>query len=697
MKVLTKKTNREGQKKDNEQKKKKSKNEEQKDEQKFMTSFEEYQKIKIIDISEISEFNTFIPLDPPSPDLTLFEMKKLAENYFKENKYNIEDILEYDDTNKDIQKEYLTLAVKELNKKKKIENINIISEKIQKSGIILDENIYNEEIKNIKDKKLAKNLEYIDFQSSIIDTLKYINSNKISDIEKEGDKYKENARNLLNLRKIFTFNHESTLGNNNYYFYGIAKQLSLKLEQILNEYYYGYYIYIIDKILKYLDKSILKLTKNEIYIFKYLIFILTDKDAIRNKSIFNRIKNFLEGKSIKYINELKDAMEYRNSKEKNQINRSKNHLNFNINLDKKNNIEYTITESNKIDRQKYSAKYVKTYRSDIFNEEIISSIKNMNSLEDLEEEIFKNILPNYEYSSFYYNDTKDIIFDILTKILKSNASKAFFHDNYETKYNKGNKIINYHFDKDKVIEEIKSRIEFYPIFDTVTKANTNPIDLTIIVNSIPGKFSLQDEINYFNKNILQIVRIVLFLIHEIFGHFVRRYYSYITNGLIKMDTNDDDCINTKPEGGFFVEQNFLGFKTQTKLFLKDALYLLFYENNMEQYPIIKPESSITEENLKIIIKNNPKLFYFIEGFKNEEIAEESVKSDEKKKKFNKNEKVETSKKKNDVIEEKNDTQKSIEKDKITIKQYCNYLNPVRPPFPAIISCGFRKGEIFIEM
>ena len=335
MKVLTKKTNRKGQKEDNEEKKKKSKNEEQKDEQKFMTSFEGYQKIKIIDISEISEFNTLISLDPPSPDLTLFEMKKLAENYFKENKYNIEDILEYDDTNKDIQKEYLTLAVKELNKKNKIENINIISEKIQKSGIILDENIYNEEIKNIKDKKLAKNLEYIDFQSSIIDTLKYINSNKISDIEKEGDKYIENARNLLNLRKIFTFNHESTFGNNNYYFYGIAKQLSLKLEEILNEYYYGYYIYIIDKILKYLDKSILKLKKNEIYIFKYLIFILTNKDAIRNKSVFNRIKNFLEGKSIKNINELKDAIEYRNSKAKNQINRSKNHLNFNINLDKK--------------------------------------------------------------------------------------------------------------------------------------------------------------------------------------------------------------------------------------------------------------------------------------------------------------------------------------------------------------------------
>ena len=88
---------------------------------------------------------------------------------------------------------------------------------------------------------------------------------------------------------------------------------------------------------------------------------------------------------------------------------------------------------------------------------------------------------------------------------------------------------------------------------------------------------------------------------------------------------------------------------------------------MEKYPIIKSETAITEEIIKIIIKNNPELFSFIGDFGN------------------------------DVIEEKKKTKKTIAKDKITIRQYCNYLNPVRPLFPAIISCGFRKGEIFIEI
>ena len=689
MKALNKKRSREKQSQCDEDKNKKSKNEEQKEKKKITTSYEGYQKLKISKLSEISEFSSFISLSPPSSDITLFEKKKLAEIYFKENKYNVEDILEYDDTNKDIQKEYLTLAVKELNKENKIENINIIKEKIQKSGIILDQIIYDEEIKNIKDKKLAINLEYIDYKSSVIETLNYIKSDKINNIKLKGDEYIENARNLLNLRKIFSFNHESTFGNNNYYFYEIARQISLKLEEIINEYHYNYYIYIINKILKYLGiKNILDLSKNDIFIFKYLIFILTDKDAISNKLVFNGIKNYLEGKQIKNINGLKDAIESRNNKEKEETNNDKNHLNFNINLDKDNNIEYTITENDKFDRHDYSAEYVKKYKCDIFNEKIINLIKNINYLEDLDEEIFKNVIPNYKYSSYFYDDTKIIIFGILSNILKSKAAKNFFHDYYECKFNKDNKKVIYHFDRDDIINEIKSRIEFYPIFDTVIKANTNPIDLTIIVNSIPGKFILYDKINYFNKNILQIVRIVRLLINEIFGHFARRYYSYITKGIIKMNTNEEDCINTKPESGFFIENNFLGFTTPEQLFLKEALFLLFYENNMEEYPIIKSETPITEEMLKIIIKNNRKLFYFIDDFENEEITKESTK---------KNEKEETNKKKSDVIEEKKNIKKTIAHDKITISQYYNYLNPVRPPFPAIISCGFRKGEIFIEM
>ena len=102
---------------------------------------EGYKDKKILDLSNIPEFNSLDKLEPPFSDLSLFETKKYAEKYFKEGKYNIEDILEYDDTNK-----------------------NIILEKIQKCGIILDKNEYDNEIKKINDKELKENLIYIDYK-----------------------------------------------------------------------------------------------------------------------------------------------------------------------------------------------------------------------------------------------------------------------------------------------------------------------------------------------------------------------------------------------------------------------------------------------------------------------------------------------------------------------------------------------------
>ena len=135
---MNKKRNREEQNEDKEDKNKRQKNEEQKEVQKIIVYYEEYRERKITELFETSEFSPFIHLAPPSSDLTIFERKKSAVNYFKENKYIIEDILEYDDTNKYIQKDYLAFAVKELNKTNTLENINIIKEKIQKSGIILD-------------------------------------------------------------------------------------------------------------------------------------------------------------------------------------------------------------------------------------------------------------------------------------------------------------------------------------------------------------------------------------------------------------------------------------------------------------------------------------------------------------------------------------------------------------------------------
>ena len=332
----------------------------------------------------------------------------------KENKYNVEEILEYDDTNKDVQKKYLSLIIKELNKNNKIDKKNMILEKIQKCGIIPDKDAYEEEIKKVNDENLKNNLSYIDYKNSIINTLEYIKNNK------NGNALE--AREKLNIKKIFIFNHEASLGNNNYYFYGFARQLSLKLEEIFK--YYKLYLYIINKNLEYLKKDFSTLSENEIYIFKYLKFILNDSKSITKKSTCDEIKNFLEGNKISKIDELAKAIKTRNDKEEDNNSETRDNIYYNINY-KEGLIEYIINEETKIDRKMYNKKEIKNYKSDIFNQDIIELIKTV-PLENFESKIFRKILPEHKYSFLFYKDIKDVIFNILTEILQSNACKKIF-------------------------------------------------------------------------------------------------------------------------------------------------------------------------------------------------------------------------------------------------------------------------------
>ena len=70
-----------------EEPKKQKLQEEPKKEEKNITSLEGYKDKRILDLINISEFNSLIPLNPPSSNISLFEMKKLAEIYLNENKY----------------------------------------------------------------------------------------------------------------------------------------------------------------------------------------------------------------------------------------------------------------------------------------------------------------------------------------------------------------------------------------------------------------------------------------------------------------------------------------------------------------------------------------------------------------------------------------------------------------------------------
>ena len=69
------------------------------------------------------------------------------------------------------------------------------------------------------------------------------------------------------------------------------------------------------KNLEYLKKDFSNLSKNEIYKFKYISNILLNDDTIDKKRTLDDIKNFVEGKPIEKIEDLKAVIEKRNKAE----------------------------------------------------------------------------------------------------------------------------------------------------------------------------------------------------------------------------------------------------------------------------------------------------------------------------------------------------------------------------------------------
>ena len=114
-------------------------------------------------------------------DLTLFEKKQKAEELFiqmkKEHKISIEDILLYDNTNKVIQLEYLKIIVDILLKEKDKNKIELLTEKVNKAGIICDEKDYNKAISQLPYNYQEK-VKYKNYKNILINSLKSILSFK---------------------------------------------------------------------------------------------------------------------------------------------------------------------------------------------------------------------------------------------------------------------------------------------------------------------------------------------------------------------------------------------------------------------------------------------------------------------------------------------------------------------------------------
>ena len=564
--------------------------------EKICLSNEGFKNKSIIDFKEMDfykkDFNNY----------SLFEKKKVAEKLIIEysqesSKYSIDDLLFLDQTNKKIQNYYMKIAVNKLNSTENNEYKKILLEKIEKSGIIIDEKEYNENLSKIKDEKIRKDLVYIKYKQSLIDTFDFI-------LEHKDDKYSVQAQKNLKLFKIFKFNQCSEIGENNYYFYGLCLQLFDKIEEIYHN--YNLYTDLIKDLIAFLKtENFDQLTDDKIYFFRYISQIIFNKRSLTSKAQLDKIINHLKGHPVSEDEVIKSISKMDNFQQSNISH-------FKLKYDKvSKSIKFKIKEKRRINRKRYSYSTTNSYKISSFNKNILKLIEKHFD-PNFESNLFENVIYNEDNQLEFYKNLKPSLDSAIIRILNSTSAKKFFHNYYGNKCND----LKYHFDRDDVQNEIFRRMTFAPLFNIKDKGYTNPNDMTIIINSLPGKIDGIDT-HSFNRQILHFGRVLVFCIHEILGHFFWRYYSYFTGGKIPFNTNEDLDANMGDENGFFVETKFLGLKNRLSISLNKILCLLYSPLYLD-YPIIKnDEFEFSEQILKTVINENENLFNFIVE-KNEE-------------------------------------------------------------------------------
>jgi len=148
------------------------------------------------------------------------------------------------------------------------------------------------------------------------------------------------------------------------------------------------------------------------------------------------------------------------------------------------------------------------------------------------------------------------------------------------------------------------------------------------------------------------------------GHFLRRYYSLLTNNLVKLGTKEDTTFRTGIEGGKFVELNFLGLYFFSLSLLES---IGFFNDEFNDYPILFIDK-VDKKELRDIIVKNPIFFDFITlGAKQKDDKKDDKKVDKKDNKID---------------------------DKLTLNEFHSYLLKGFQPQPRIY-CGNRVENVIL--
>ena len=506
-----------------------------------------------------------------------------------------------DDTNKDLQMKYIEIIVDRINKEKDLEKLQLYEEKILKSLIIIDENNYNKIIDKISNKDLKKILIYIDYKKALMNSLSAII--KQNEDNENDDKEIEDPKKELKLSKKFKFNKWADIGENNYYFYLICLKLFDKMDEII--FFYSFYEKILKEFLAFLEKEDFdKLVQdsNKKFRYNYILYIILAQGSIKSEEESIKINDFLYSERVT-PNDLEKLFSNGKKYEYNKLKGIKYQIEYN---NKKMKIYFKITDNRRINRKNFSYTLSKSYKINSFNKNILKLIEK-NITPNFESNLMEHIMQTLDDQLIYYNRLKPIFIENLKRILQSNSANKFF----EEKYRKNYKNLQYHFERDDVLDEIIKRINFYPIFKDKDNGFTNPIDMNIIINSIPGKMG-HPGIHSFNHALLDLGLLLVVALHEILGDFMRHYYSFLTGRIINFDNPDFGDEYTDKESGFFIESKFIGLNPgQSNIGLKKSISLL-YPKNLDDYPIIKKDWFKIDINiLKVVYQKNKNLFNFI--------------------------------------------------------------------------------------
>jgi len=386
--------------------------------------------------------------------------------------------------------------------------------------------------------------------------------------------------------------------------------------------FYKPYIYKLINFLKTNDFSILKEEQNTY--FEYIFNLLVDGqvlEGISKKKLDNYLESYeayLKGEKEKImddneINEIKTHFKKINE----SIEKSKGYKKYIFEINNE-TIKVNINDELQIGRQFRNINKTYFYDINIFNKNMCEIIK-----ESLKNDNYHNFETIFQSNLRYGMEHKpsekffDKYKEIITKILKSKAAENYFEKFYRAK----NQELQYHFNKDSVLDNIFKRIKFCSIFRNGDQAYTSPLELRIFINCIPGEFN-NSNVYSFERKILQFSRLIIISIHEILGHFLRRYYAYLTNHKVKFGTKEDKKYKTGEESDFFVEKELLGLSIFRSISLNQSLGLL--KKDFNDAPILFKNQIPKKELEEIIISNSDFLEFNSENNKSDLITADDL-------------------------------------------------------------------------